>query len=134
MRFSRIAALLTLLILGGCKFHRAVVNEYVRDIDTSWIVPGETTRSDVISRIGVSPSAKEGGGVSGSSFRWICADTFTGTLEIGYVLTPTFERGTMHYAEDILIVFDRNGVVDLVSRTRSKDGKEVEIVEWKERK
>ncbi len=134
MRWLSPFLLISLAAFCGCKFHRSVVNEYVRDIDTSWITPGVTTRSDIIDRIGVSPSTKEGGGISGSSFRWVCADTFTGTLEAGYIVTPTFERGTMYYSEDILVTFDREGVVELVSRTRSKDGKRVEIVEWRERK
>lgn len=133
MRCARLFALLTLVWSAGCKFDRTVVNEHVRRLDTSWIVPGETTRADVIDRLGVSPSLQEGGGVTGNSFRWICADTFTGSFEGGYIVSPTFARGTMHYAEDILVVFDSRGVVELLSRTRCRDGKTVEIVEWKER-
>ena len=124
------AALLT--ALAGCHFGRAVVNEYVKDLDTSWIRPGVTTREEVMSRMGVCPSTKEGGGVTPNSFRWVCSDSFTRTLEVGYIVTPTFERGDRHYAEDVLILFDGRGVVKLVSRTRSPDGRRVEIVEWKE--
>ena len=130
---TRIVVFASLLIaFTGCRFYRAVVNEYVKDLDTSWIRPGVTTRQDVISRMGVCPSTKEGGGITPNSFRWICSDTFTGTLEAGYIVTPTFERSDRHYAEDILVLFDDRGVVKLLSRTRSRDGKEIEIVEWKE--
>lgn len=118
--------------LTGCSFSRSVVNGHVRDIDTSWIEPGRTTRDEIIRRIGASPSMKEGGGITPNAFRWVMSDSFTGRLEVGYVVTPTFERGTMHFAEDILVLFDDAGVVTLLSRTRSKDGKDIELVEWKE--
>ena len=44
-------------MLGGCtSFTRTVVNGHVRDIDTSWIEPGKTTRDEVIDRMGRPPS------------------------------------------------------------------------------
>ena len=125
--------LLLLIPLIGCSFHRAVVNDYVRDLDTAWIEPGVTTREDVIARLGFSPSDKEGGGVTGNSFRWVCNDSFGSTLEVGYILTPTFGRTRKHADEDILILFDDRGVVRLLSRTRG-DGDNRRIVEWKEAK
>ena len=123
-----------LLALTGCRFGRVVVNEYVKDLDTTWIRPGVTTREEIKSRMGVCPSTKEGGGITQNSFRWVCNDSFTRTFEAGYFVTPTFERGDQHYAEDILILFDERGIVKLLSRTRSRDGVNVEIVEWKEAK
>lgn len=47
---------LALLMLSGCSFSRTVVNGYVRDLDTSWIKPGATTRSEVIARLGMPPA------------------------------------------------------------------------------
>ena len=45
------------LFLCGCtSFHRTVVNAHVKDIDTSWIEPGRTTKEDVVARIGRPPS------------------------------------------------------------------------------
>ena len=127
-----VAIAVSLFMFAGCGFGRVVVNEYVKALDTSWIRPGVTTREEVMSRMGVCPSTKEGGGVTPNSFRWVCSDSFTRTLEVGYIVTPTFERGDRHYAEDVLILFDGRGVVKLVSRTRSPDGRRIEIVEWKE--
>ena len=47
---------LSVLAFGGCtSFDRTVVNGYVRNIDTSWIEPGKTTRDEVIDRIGRPP-------------------------------------------------------------------------------
>lgn len=129
---GRFLAVLLVPLIAGCHFSRSVVNDYVRHLDTSWIRPGVTTRDDVIRRLGVSPSSKEGGGVTPRSFRWVCCDDFRSTLEVGYIVTPTFERGEMHFAEDILILFNEEGVVTLLSRTRSADGRNVEVVEWKE--
>ena len=130
MRFS---LLLALALSAGCTFRRATVNDYVRDLDTSWIKPGVTTRDDVIARLGVSPSDKEGGGVTENSFRWICSDSRGDIFEFGYILTPTFARTRRHFAEDILILFDDRGVVKLLSRTRGA-GDKLRLVEWKEAK
>lgn len=123
--------LFALFLLGGCKIARDQVNLHVRDIDTSWIEPGVTTRREVIDRIGIPPSAKELGGVTADSFRWTLYDRYTGTLEAGYIVTPTFELSRAHFAEDILVKFDESGKVSLVSRTVS-DGKDVRITQWKE--
>ena len=65
------------------------------------------------------------------AFRWTLYDKRTGTLEAGYIVTPTFELSRAHFAEDILVKFDESGKVSLVSRTVS-DGENVRITEWKE--
>ena len=95
------------------------------------IEPGVTTRRQVIDRIGMPPTAKGLGGVTADAFRWTLYDKRTGTLEAGYIVTPTFELSRAHFAEDILVKFDESGKVSLVSRTVS-DGKNVRITEWKE--
>ena len=118
-------------LLGGCKIARDQVNLHVREIDTSWIEPGITTRRQVIDRIGIPPAAKGLGGVTADTFRWTLYDRYTGTLEAGYIVTPTFELSRAHFAEDILVKFDESGKVSLVSRTVS-DGKDVRITQWKE--
>ena len=48
--------LLLTLFLGGCSFSRTVVNGHVREMDTSWIEPGKTTKDEIVSRLGVPPS------------------------------------------------------------------------------
>ena len=118
-------------LLDGCKIARDQVNLHVREIDTSWIEPGITTRRQVIDRIGIPPTAKGLGGVTADTFRWTLYDRYTGTLEAGYIVTPTFELSRAHFAEDILVKFDESGKVLLVSRTVS-DGKDVRITQWKE--
>ena len=120
-------------LLGGCKIARDQVNLHGREIDTSWIEPGITTRRQVIDRIGIPPAAKGLGGVTADTFRWTLYDRYTGTLEAGYIVTPTFELSRAHFAEDILVKFDESGKVSLVSRTVS-DGKDVRIMEWKEKR
>ena len=47
---------LLLAVLTGCSFSRTVVNGHVREMDTSWIVPGVTTRDEIVNRIGRPPS------------------------------------------------------------------------------
>lgn len=127
-----IAFLLIGGVLSGCTFSRAIVNAHVRDLDTTWIELGRTTRADVIARLGLPPVSHDGGGIGKNSLRWVCGDTFTGTLEAGYIVTPTFEKGRAHWAHDLLILFDDADVVSLVSRTASGDGNEVRVLEWRE--
>lgn len=133
MSVIRLAVLFLTLsaFAGGCRFAREIVNPHVRDLDTAWIQPGRTTRAEVVDRLGMPPTVRELGGVRKDSFRWTCCDTFTRTLEAGYIVTPTFERGHERFAEDILIRFDDRGVVTLVSRTRTR-GDRIEAVEWRE--
>ncbi|MBO7720869.1 MAG: hypothetical protein J6T01_00515 [Kiritimatiellae bacterium] len=119
------------VLAGGCHFGRTVVNAHVRQIDTSWIKPGQTTRTEVVERIGLPPTVKTLGGVRKDSFRWVMVDTDERILRAGWVVTPTFEKTREHFAEDILVKFDGSGVVSLVSRTRS-DGDRVEILELRE--
>lgn len=131
---GRLAPVLLLAAaLAGCTFSRDVVNPEVRDIDTSWIVPGKTTRRDVIARIGFPPHVRELSGVRPDSFRWTTYDTGGWEMAVGYVLTPTFKREHEHFANDILVRFDKDDVVDFVSRTCS-EGEGVRILEWKEAK
>ncbi len=133
MSRSLLIFLFAAFLLGGCKIARDQVNLHVREIDTSWIEPGVTTRRQVIDRIGIPPAAKGLGGVTADTFRWTLYDRYTATLETGYIVTPTFELSRAHFAEDILVKFDESGKVSLVSRTES-DGKDVRITEWKEKR
>ena len=123
---------LSLVSLAGCGFSRRVVNEHIRDFDTAWIRPGVTKRAEVIARLGPPPATREGGGVRQDVFGYLVDDDFSSRLEVGYFVTPTFERGRAHHAEDILIKFAADDTVELLSRTRSRDGESVELVEWKE--
>ena len=126
------AAAIVLALTTGCGFMRAVVNPDVREIDTAWIEPGRTTRADVVARIGLPPTVREMGGIGKNSFRWTSVDTFTGKLEVGYIVTPTFERGVESYSEDILILFDEADKVELVSRTRKNSDGRPNLIEWRE--
>ena len=132
-RMLGVAGVALLLVGSGCTFSRAVVNPQVKRIDTSWIRPGVTTRRDVIRRIGMPPTVRELGGVRPDSFRWTTYDVFGRQLEGGYILTPTFKDERENFAHDILICFDENGIVNLVSRTAHVQGEGVKILEWREK-
>lgn len=127
-----------LLILGlaaslsGCTFGRVVVNGHVKDLDTSWIRPGVTTRDEVVKRLGMPATVKDVGvGVTKETMRWVAVDTTERKFEGGYVVTPTFTNDKTFFSHDILIVFDDRDVVSLLSRTRS-DGDKIEILDWRE--
>ena len=127
------AVLLALAMFGaGCTFDRTVVNRDVRDIDTSWIVPGVTTRGEIVAKLGLPPTVKDVGiGIAKNSMRWVSVDTFEKKFEAGYILTPTFSDSIGFYSHDLLITFDDAGTVTLVSRTKG-DGEKVELIEWRE--
>lgn len=122
------------LLLAGCTISREVVNPQVRDMDTSWIEPGVTTRADVVARLGMPPMMMDGGGVTTDSFQWVRSDSFSRVLEIGYYVVPSFEITRGRDTEDILIRFNENDVVTLVSRTSTCGGERTKVLEWKELK
>lgn len=126
------AAVALALTASGCGFSRSVVNPHCRDLDTSWIIPGETARAEVVARLGMPPTAiNGGGGVRKDTMRWVSLDGFTGRFEAGYIVTPTFEVSREHHRHDILVRFDDAGIVKLVSRTESVGGKN-RIIEFRE--
>ena len=156
----RAALCILLLALTGCVFSRKVVNGHVRELETSWIEPGVTTKEEVIERMGRPPSVfgVEGDGLSDffssclavrpkgidvegedvdgpemNAFRWMSSDAFVGSFEGGHWVIPTFARGKVTRAYDILILFDRADTVALLCRTETVDGG-VRILEWRERK
>lgn len=49
------AAAICCLLSSGCAFTRSRGNEYIRNLDTSFIRIGQTTRDDVLSRLGPPP-------------------------------------------------------------------------------
>ena len=63
----RLAFLLLGLAVGGCTFSRTVSNGFVRRLDTSWIVPGVTTRDDIVERMGRPPAMTGVKGERGST-------------------------------------------------------------------
>lgn len=118
MRFAVLFALVTLA--AGCTFHRSVTNAYVKDLDTSWIRPGETTFEEIVRRLGLPPMMQGVNGYTSDALHYVCVDSFEGKLEAGYIVTPTFSRAHECDGEDILITFDESGVVKLLSRTRMR--------------
>ena len=118
-------------VCAGCHFSRTTVNGYVRDIDTAWIRPGETTRADVVKRIGYPSHVKHFSGIRPDHFRWVSCTTRSDMFKGGWIITPTFESTNEFDGEDILVRFDTNEVVTLVSRTKSVDGK-IQVMEWRE--
>ena len=133
--FSRAVMLAVLPALcGGCLISRAVVNPQVREMDTSWIKPGVTTRDDVIARLGMPPLSLDGGGVSKDAFHWVRSDVFSRHFEFGYYVFPAFELSKGRATEDILVRFNASNVVTLVSRTSTCGGESTKVLEWRESK
>lgn len=167
IRFFLVTALL--LVASGCSIRREVSNAHLRELDSSWIEPGVTTRREVLRYFSFPASGREGrggrrsgrgpgalGAVAGvgggegvtidgigidadlgsghgkDTLQWVVSDSLAIELVAGYIVTPTFERDKQHPAEHLLIKFNEKDVVTLVSRTRSSDGEEVELIEWKE--
>lgn len=126
--------LLSLALGGGCTFARIRTNRNVETLDTSWIRPGETTYAQVIERLGLPPPVGRADDapayLSSDALHYVSMDTRTFKLEVGYIVTPAFERTRSLPAHDILIRF-REGVVCQVSRIRRRGG-DVEVLEFRE--
>ena len=141
MRFSAstMRRCLLLFVLScamvGCTFSRVRINEGVETLDTTWICPGQTTFDEVVARLGLPPPAGKVDDValylSDDLLHWVSMDTFTATLELGYIFTPLFERSRTVAAHDLMICFDQRRVVSRISRT-ARHGREVRLLEYRE--
>lgn len=112
-----VSTIAILLICGGCQFSRVVENGHVRELKTAWIVPGKTTQTEVVARLG-RPALVRGfaGGEDKDQLHYLCTDTRTVRFEAGFIFIPTFERTRTRFRDDILISFNTNNVVQRVSR------------------
>lgn len=119
---------------GGCTFARVRTNRGVEALETAWIRPGETTYGEVLARLGLPPPVGRADDapawLSSDALHYVSMDTRIFRLELGYVVTPLFERTRSLPAHDILIRF-REGVVCQVSRVRRRGGK-AEVLEFRE--
>lgn len=123
-----------LLLLGGCTFARVRTNRGVERLETAWIRPGETTYAEVLDRLGLPPPVGRADDtpawLSSDALHYVSLDTRTFRLELGYILTPLFERTRTVPSHDLLIRF-RGSVVSQVSRVRRRGG-EMEVLEFRE--
>ncbi|MGN0886326.1 MAG: hypothetical protein ACI4RT_04930 [Candidatus Spyradenecus sp.] len=120
---------------AGCTCSRVRINEGIEQLDSAWIIPGQTTFEEVITRLGLPPPAGKVDDValylSDDLLHWVSTDTFTAKLELGYLLTPLFERSRTVVAHDLMICFDERRVVSRLSRT-AREGQRVRLLEYRE--
>ena len=122
-------------LLAGCTFSRVVENDYVKDFDTSWIVPGTTTRDEVVAKFGYPVATQYGrGGIFPNAFYYACNDVRTFKMVMGYILTPTFERTRGNSAHEIMLKFDDRDIVKIVSRIRRDADGQIEVLDLREAK
>lgn len=121
--------------VAGCTCLRIRINEGIEQLDSAWIIPGQTTFEEIIARLGLPPPAGKVDDValylSDDLLHWVSTDTFTTKLELGYILTPLFERSRTVVAHDLMICFDDRRVVSRLSRT-ARDGQKVQVLEYRE--
>lgn len=119
----------------GCTVSRITANAAVAKLDTSWIEPGRTTFREVIARLGLPPPVGRADDVptyiSSDSLHYLALDTRSFRLDLGYILTPTFEYTRTRLSHDILIRFDADGRVTRLSRVRDL-GDGCEVLEFRE--
>lgn len=121
-RGFRVGAALALVFgaCAGCTFHRTVVNGHLADLSSDWIKPGRTTFDEVVGRLGLPPQIQGVTGYASDALHYRSSDAFTTRFELGYIVTPTFERSHKTAGDDLLVVFDERKVVKFVSRTRTR--------------
>ena len=114
-----------LLMLGqGCLFNRTVVNAQVRDLDTSFIRPGQTKAQEIITRLGPPPPLPELTDdtklYTDDFLRYTCYETRRTAFIIGYVVIFPFWWSDTQAIDETLITFDDKGVVREVIKTQRK--------------
>lgn len=103
--------------ISGCAFNRTVVNGQVQNFDTSFIVPGQTTMTEVLTRLGP-PPASEAGGFGGDCLRYARCETRQTRLLFGYILFLPFEWSDTQAVDEYLITFNSGEIVTDVIHTR----------------
>lgn len=127
----QLVTFLMVLPICGCFIARDVVNPQIRNLDTDWITPGITTKAEIVSELGL-PTLDPitNSSITDDTFHWKSSDTFTMSLDIGWIFTPTFQISKTRKSEDILIRFDENDTVEFISRTSANHHKN-ELIQWK---
>jgi len=77
------------------------------------------------------PAEGEAAGMPSRALRWFSSDSYVKMFEGGYIFYPTLSATRHRRGHDIYVLFDRNDIVRLVSRTETVDG-EVKLLEWRE--
>ncbi len=130
-----LASLLFLLACTGCTISRIQTNRTLEQLDTAWIVPGQTTAEEVIARLGFPPPVGRADDapayLSSESLHWLSTDTRLYRLSLGYIFTPIFEWSQTIARHDILIRFDEDDRVVQISRIQ-RSGDEINVLEFRE--
>ena len=112
---------LILLLAQGCAFNRTVVNGHVRNMDTTFIQPGQTTGWQVIDRLGPPPPKPENYNeklYSQNFIRYTCYETRTVGFTIVYVVYLPWWWMDTQAVDETFISLDDNGVVKDVIKTK----------------
>ncbi len=125
MRCARLLPLIGLTLLSGCMVKHTSANQQVRSTDFSWITPGQTTRAQIIGRIGPPPPFGSKNqtqlAIPPNSLHYLAFDERLRVLSLGYILSVNFIWGWGDSSEDIYIWFDQTGTVRRISHTRQDD-------------
>lgn len=143
-RLLSISALLLIVVLPACTYHKSVTNEWVKHVDTSQIVVGESTHMDVLEKIGppspVFASERAVKNVASSHFIYSCWENRGVDFNIGYILVLPFGWTDQRVVESLVVEFDDKGLVSDIYRVKddliwrplqgegSRDPREVEFL------
>jgi len=114
------------LVLGqGCVFNRTVANEQVRNLDTSFIRPGQTTAIEVLNRLGPPPPLPDIIDQQNKYFtddfvRYACHETRRTEFRLTQILFLPFLWSDTQAIYETMITFDNKGVVKEVIKTQRK--------------
>lgn len=108
--------LVIMLALSGCEFRRIAINDPIRTDDVAFIVPGHTTRSEVVAKLGAPDEIA--GSDEQAVFRYrfrvakIFRVDFSWILLIWSPVTPDLVLAHGDLGTDVLqVVFNSNWVV-----------------------
>ena len=115
------AAVVCCLLAGGCVFSRSDGNAYIRSLDTSFIRVGQTTRDDVLNRLGPPPmlatAQKPEKVFSRERLRYICYGQNEFKLGNKTFLVFEFTWSDAQYERELAIDFDAQDRVTRVAWT-----------------
>ena len=113
-----------LAALSACSFHKIIVNEHIRHLDTSSIVVGQTTQIEVLERLGpvapVATTEKALKNVNERFFVYTCWESQEAGLEIAYFIVLPFFWRDAKPIENLVVEVDENGIVSDLYRVKDE--------------
>lgn len=123
------------ILLIGCSAGRITANRHVRDMDFTWVKPGQTTRDQIIDKMGLPPPFGSENltelAYTSNALHYLAFDVHERAISLDYYFAVNFDWGWEDATDDIYIWLDDKDIVQRISHVQRRDDK-VKLMLFKE--